>query len=149
MDVHWFSWKYSVVPYKYYRVQYASRFFSLFIAIEVCKQKFGPFYSVDDSLFTGPINHRRIKPFIGTASRNISGMWESRWTPSPGRSEVWKVPRCNQKGGTSEEISRRAQRLWIQCNTHILFSLTWTEYISVQTNKSQSFRKHKDIFQIH
>ncbi len=49
-------------------------FFFLFIAIEVCKQKFGPFYSVDDSLFTGPINHRRIKPFIGTASRNISGM---------------------------------------------------------------------------
>ncbi len=128
MDVQWYSWKYSVVPYKYYRVHYASKFF-LFIAIEVCKQKFGPLYSVDDSLFTGPTNHRRIKPFIGTASGNISGMWDSRWTPSPGRSEVWKVPRCNQKGSTSEELSRRAQRLQIQCNTRktrILFSLTWT-----------------------
>lgn len=88
----------------------------LFISTEVCKQILERLYSVDESVFTGPTHHRRIKPFIGTATGNISGMWDPRWTTVPGRSEVWKVQRCTQKRCTLEELSRTDQRLRIQCN---------------------------------
>lgn len=89
----------------------------LFISTEVSNQRFGCLYSVDEPVFTGPTHHRRIKPFIGTTTGNISGMWDE----IPGEPQCQDTQKYEKYRDAIKKVhfrrtAQRAQRLWIQCN---------------------------------